>query len=61
MVAQGKEHGINSEPAMNADLHSLQWLLTFGLKGVAAYTYHAYLLGKQDPKVFDFIYECCTA
>lgn len=61
MVAQGKEHGINSEPAMNADLHSLQWLLTFGLKGVAAYTYHAYLLGKQDPKVFDFIYEGLAA
>jgi hydroxylamine reductase len=61
MVAQGKEHGINSEPAMNADLHSLQWLLTFGLKGVAAYAYHAYLLGKQDSKVFDFIYEGLAA
>jgi len=61
MVAQGKEHGINSEPQMNADLHSLQWLLTFGLKGVAAYTYHAYLLGKKDPKVFDFIYEGLAA
>jgi hydroxylamine reductase len=61
MVAQGKEHGINSEPSMNADLHSLQWLLTFGLKGVAAYTYHAYLLGKKDPKVFDFIYEGLAA
>jgi hydroxylamine reductase len=62
MVAQGKQHGIQSElPAMNADLHSLQWLLTFGLKGVAAYTYHAYLLGKKDPKVFDFIYEGLAA
>jgi hydroxylamine reductase len=61
MVAQGKEHGINSEPGMNADLHSLQWLLTYGLKGVAAYTYHAYLLGKQDPKVFDFLYEGLSA
>jgi hydroxylamine reductase len=61
MVAQGKEHGINSEPSMNSDLHSLQWLLTFGLKGVAAYTYHAYLLGKKDPKVFDFIYEGLAA
>jgi hydroxylamine reductase len=38
MVTQGKEHGINSEPSMDPDLHSLQWLLTFGLKGVAAYT-----------------------
>jgi hydroxylamine reductase len=61
MVTQGKEHGINSEPSMDPDLHSLQWLLTFGLKGVAAYTYHAYLLGKKDPKVFDFIYEGLAA
>jgi hydroxylamine reductase len=61
LVAQGKEHGINSEPSINPDLHSLQWLLTFGLKGVAAYAYHAYLLGKKDPKVFDFIYEGLAA
>jgi hydroxylamine reductase len=61
LVAQGKLHGINSEPITNADLHSLQWLLTFGLKGVAAYIYHAYLLGKQDQNVFDFIYEGLAA
>jgi hydroxylamine reductase len=61
LVAQGKQHGIMSEPITNADLHSLQWLLTFGLKGVAAYTYHAYLLGKRDPKVFDFVYEGLAA
>jgi len=57
LATQGKKYGINSEPAMDADLHSLQWLLTYGLKGVAAYAYHAYLLGKKDNKVFDFIYE----
>jgi hydroxylamine reductase len=61
LVAQGKEHGIKAEPNMNADLHSLIWLLTFGLKGVAAYTYHAYLLGKKENKVFDFIYEGLAA
>ncbi len=61
LVAQGREHGINSEPGMNADLHSLQWLLTYGLKGVAAYAYHAYLLDKKDSKVFDFIYEGLAA
>jgi len=61
LVAQGKQHGINSDPTINPDLHSLQWLLTFGLKGVAAYTYHAYLLGKKDQKVFDFIYEGLAA
>ena len=39
----------------------MQWLLTYGLKGVSAYTYHAYLLGKKDQKVFDFIHEGLVA
>jgi hydroxylamine reductase len=61
LVAQGKRYGINSEPTIDPDLHSLQWLLTYGLKGAAAYTYHAYLLGKKDSKVFDFIHEGLAA
>ncbi|HUJ84041.1 MAG TPA: hydroxylamine reductase [Candidatus Acidoferrales bacterium] len=55
LILQGKKYGINSDPVVNSDLHSLQWLLTYGLKGVAAYTFHAALLGKKDDKVFDFI------
>jgi hydroxylamine reductase len=61
LVEQGKKVGINSDPTINTDLHSLQWLLTFGLKGVAAYAYHAYLLGKKDPTVFNFIHEGLAA
>ena len=61
LVEQGKTVGINSDPAINADLHSLQWLLTFGLKGVAAYAYHADLLDKKDPMVFNFIKEGLAA
>jgi hydroxylamine reductase len=61
LVEQGKLYGINSEPTIDADLHSLHWLLTYGVKGVAAYTYHAYLLGKKDGKVFDFIHEGLAA
>ena len=61
LVAQGKLVGIKSDPTIDPDLHSLQWLLIYGLKGVAAYTYHAYLLGKKDDKVFDFIHEGLAA
>lgn len=61
LVAQGKLVGILSDPKVDPDLHSLQWLLTYGLKGVAAYTYHAYLLGKKDPAVFNFIHEGLAA
>ena len=61
LIAQGKRFGIKSQPILDADLHSLQWLLTYGLKGVAAYTYHAYILGKKDMKVFDFIHQGLAA
>ena len=61
LIAQGKRHGIKSDPAADEDLRSLHWLLTYGLKGVAAYTYHAYILGKKDPAVFDFIYKGLAA
>ena len=61
LIAQGKRFGIKSDPSIDPDLHSLQWLLTYGLKGVAAYTYHAYILGKKDDKVFDFIHQGLAA
>ena len=61
LIAQGKQHGINADSTIDPDLHSLQWILTYGLKGVAAYAYHAYLLGKKDQKVFDFIHEGLVA
>jgi hydroxylamine reductase len=61
LVAQGRRFGIKSDPSIEPDLHSLQWLLTYGLKGVAAYTYHAYILGKKDSKVFDFIHQGLAA
>ena len=61
LIQQGKSYGINSDPTMDPDLHSLQWLLTYGLKGVAAYSFHAALLGKKDDKVFDFINEGLAA
>ena len=61
LVAQGKQYGIKADTTIDPDLHSLQWLLTYGLKVVAAYAYHAYLLGKKDQKVFDFIHEGLVA
>lgn len=61
LVAQGKLVGVMSDPSVDPDLHSLQWLLTYGLKGVAAYAYHAFLLGKKDDNVFDFIHQGLAA
>ena len=39
------------------DVHSLQETLIHGLKGIAAYAYHARALGKTDPEVDAFIEE----
>jgi hydroxylamine reductase len=61
LIAQGKLVGIKSDPTIDPDLHSLHWLLTYGIKGVAAYAYHAYILGKKDDKVFNFIHQGLAA
>ena len=55
LIRQGKQVGIKADPSIDPDLNGLHWLLIYGLKGVAAYAYHAYLLGKKDDKVFEFI------
>ena len=61
MVKQGRKVGIKANPSINPDLLGLQWLLTYGIKGVAAYTYHAYRLGKKDDRVFEFIEQALYA
>jgi hydroxylamine reductase len=45
----------------NEDLRSLQELIIYGLKGMAAYVEHAEVLGKSDQKIYDFILEALSA
>jgi hydroxylamine reductase len=61
LVKQGEEHGIQSNPDPDLDVHGLKWLLVFGLKGVAAYADHAAILGKEDDDIYDFIFEGLAA
>jgi hydroxylamine reductase len=61
LIRQGKQVGVNADRSIDPDLHGLHWLLIFGIKGVAAYAYHAYRLGKKDPKVFEFIQQGLAA
>jgi hydroxylamine reductase len=37
------------------DVRSLRELLTYGMKGLAAYAHHAYILGYKDEAIFEFI------
>lgn len=45
----------------NEDVRSLKSLILFGLRGVAAYAYHAYVLGYTDKEINSFFYEGLSA
>ncbi len=42
---------------LGEDITGLQELLTYGLKGMAAYADHAQILGKEDRSVYSFFYK----
>jgi len=61
LVKQGEEVGIKSDPTIDPDILSLQQILIYGIKGVAAYADHAQILGQTDDKVYAFIHEGLAA
>jgi hydroxylamine reductase len=61
LVTQGEGVGIKSNPDVNPDILSLQELLVYGLKGLAAYADHARILGQTDDVISTFIYEALAA
>jgi hydroxylamine reductase len=61
LMKQGEAVGIKSDPTIDPDILSLQHILIFGIKGVAAYADHAQILGQTDDKVYAFIHEGLAA
>ena len=61
LVKQGEAVGLKSDPNIDRDILSLQHILVFGIKGVAAYAHHAQILGQKDDKVYAFIHEGLAA
>jgi hydroxylamine reductase len=57
IVAEAKFYGIMSDKSVNEDVRSLKELCTYGLKGMAAYAHHAWVLGLQDESVNNFFYK----
>lgn len=45
----------------NEDIRSLRELLTYGVKGMAAYAEHAYVLGYKDENIFAFMQKALAA
>jgi hydroxylamine reductase len=61
LVKQGEGYGIVPGTSVDADITSLKHTLLFGLKGVAAYAFHAEDLGQEDDAVYAFIEEALAA
>lgn len=58
LLKQAVDVGIEKQKAaLGDDRAGLQNLLTFGLKGMAAYADHAMILGKEDDSVYAFFFE----
>jgi hydroxylamine reductase len=58
LIKQGEEVTIEKrKKTLGDDVTGLQELLTYGLKGAAAYVDHAQILGKEDPAVYAFFHE----
>lgn len=61
LVKQGEELGFPGSKEPDDDLRSLQEILLYGVRGVAAYAYHAALLGQEDQAVYSFIQEAMAS
>ena len=60
LIRQGEGQGINTFHT-NEDIRSAIEILTYGVKGMAAYADHAYILGKKDEEIFAFIHRALAA
>jgi hydroxylamine reductase len=63
LVQQGRdiEFEFISQSATNVDIFSLKLTILYGLKGIAAYAYHAQELGQEDDRVYAFCHEALAA
>ena len=59
MLEKAKNVGVLSTE--NEDIRSLREMITYGLKGLAAYTHHALNIGKENYDLYAFVYEALAA
>ncbi len=60
---QGQQFALDliQKASGNIDIYSLQLTTIYGVKGLASYAFHAYELGQEDEKIYQFIYEALIA
>ncbi|MDD3364077.1 MAG: hydroxylamine reductase [Syntrophomonas sp.] len=61
LIQQGQNCGYPGSKETDPDLRSLQEILLYALRGVAAYAYHAAILGQEDDAVYAFIHEAMAS
>lgn len=59
MLAKASAVGILA--STQEDIRSLRELITYGLKGMAAYAHHAFNLKKENTSIYSFIYKALNA
>ncbi len=60
-LAKASTVGVMADPELDEDIRSLRELLTYGLKGYAAYLDHARILGYADDELTSFLQEALLA
>ena len=61
LLEQAAMAGLMASADKNEDVRSLEHLLLFGLKGMAAYADHAHILGKDSDEIYGFIHKALSA
>lgn len=61
MVKKSESSEVGVLATENEDVRSLRELVTYGLKGMAAYGEHALNIGKEDTGIYAFMYEALAA
>ncbi|HAX79838.1 MAG TPA: hydroxylamine reductase, partial [Cyanobacteria bacterium UBA11372] len=63
LVQQGKdiEYEFISRSASNVDIFSLKLTVTYGIKGLASYAFHAQELGQEDDRLYTFCHSALAA
>ncbi len=61
LIEQGSKVGIASDQTSNEDIKSLRELLLHGLKGMAAFANHAFIIGKHNEEVNAFFHKGLAA
>lgn len=61
LLEKGRTVGVMDDLNLDPDVRSLRELIVYGLKGIAAYTDHAYVVGKADDTILAFMQEALDA